>query len=277
MPDLETQITGWRQIMSRATGAREKVLDELEEHLREEVARLVGAGTSLDEAFAMASKKLGTPSDVVAEFNKLTAAPAVWMPVRIARMFAASTAAALVAAAAIVSQRRGILLASHNWCVTLGYVLMFIMGGVGICQVCAHWLGEPSAPQKKSLIGAMIQFANVSALLTGVGVLLGMFWAKENWGRYWAWDPKETGAFLVLSWAILISAIGWVKRRASTIAIIAILGNVVTAWGWFGANGKSSGLSYNVIVVSFAISQVLFALAGVVYSLARAKREQTRV
>jgi ABC-type transport system involved in cytochrome c biogenesis permease subunit len=31
------------------------------------------------------------------------------------------------------------------------------------------------------------------ALLT-MGMLMGMVWAKEAWGHYWTWDPKETWA-----------------------------------------------------------------------------------
>ncbi|MBN2892666.1 MAG: cytochrome c biogenesis protein CcsA [Bacteroidales bacterium] len=28
------------------------------------------------------------------------------------------------------------------------------------------------------------------------GLLFGAFWAKEAWGHYWTWDPKETWAFI---------------------------------------------------------------------------------
>lgn len=31
------------------------------------------------------------------------------------------------------------------------------------------------------------------ALLT-LGMLMGALWAKEAWGHYWSWDPKETWA-----------------------------------------------------------------------------------
>ena len=31
------------------------------------------------------------------------------------------------------------------------------------------------------------------AFLT-IGMLFGALWAKEAWGHYWAWDPKETWA-----------------------------------------------------------------------------------
>lgn len=29
-----------------------------------------------------------------------------------------------------------------------------------------------------------------------LGMLMGCIWAKEAWGHYWAWDPKETWAFV---------------------------------------------------------------------------------
>lgn len=31
-----------------------------------------------------------------------------------------------------------------------------------------------------------------------LGLLFGAFWAKEAWGHYWAWDPKETWAFITV-------------------------------------------------------------------------------
>lgn len=36
-----------------------------------------------------------------------------------------------------------------------------------------------------------------------LGMLMGAIWAKEAWGHYWSWDPKETWAF-VTSAAYLI-------------------------------------------------------------------------
>lgn len=32
-----------------------------------------------------------------------------------------------------------------------------------------------------------------------LGLLFGAFWAKEAWGHYWAWDPKETWAFITVA------------------------------------------------------------------------------
>lgn len=32
-----------------------------------------------------------------------------------------------------------------------------------------------------------------------LGLLMGAIWAKEAWGHYWSWDPKETWAFVTAS------------------------------------------------------------------------------
>jgi ABC-type transport system involved in cytochrome c biogenesis permease subunit len=32
-----------------------------------------------------------------------------------------------------------------------------------------------------------------------LGLLTGAAWAKESWGHYWSWDPKETWAFITVA------------------------------------------------------------------------------
>src|SRR5207237_9341223 len=57
------------------------------------------------------------------------------------------------------------------------------------------------------------------------------------------WDPKENGAVLiVLANALLLHARwgGLVRERG--IACLAIFGNIVTAWSWFGVNMLGIGL-----------------------------------
>lgn len=36
-----------------------------------------------------------------------------------------------------------------------------------------------------------------------LGLLFGALWAKQAWGHYWSWDPKETWAFL--TWATYVA------------------------------------------------------------------------
>jgi cytochrome c-type biogenesis protein CcsB len=63
-------------------------------------------------------------------------------------------------------------------------------------------------------------------------VIAGAIWAEEAWGRYWGWDPKETGSFF--TWVLYASYLharsthGWRGRRAAWIAIIAFVALMVT-------------------------------------------------
>lgn len=69
MFDLEAAITNWRRQM-RAGGLEDPaVLDELEAHLREEVAPQLGAGDAPAAVFARAVRQLGQPQELKQEFD----------------------------------------------------------------------------------------------------------------------------------------------------------------------------------------------------------------
>ena len=69
------------------------------------------------------------------------------------------------------------------------------------------------------------------------GLLFGALWAKEAWGHYWTWDPKETWAFL--TWlAYLIYIHLRLKKKQSVKAALWIVtaAFVVMLICWFGIN-----------------------------------------
>jgi ABC-type transport system involved in cytochrome c biogenesis permease subunit len=51
----------------------------------------------------------------------------------------------------------------------------------------------PATDVLDSVAHRLIAFAFV---LWTVGTIAGAMWAEQSWGRFWGWDPKETGAFL---------------------------------------------------------------------------------
>ena len=82
-----------------------------------------------------------------------------------------------------------------------------------------------------------------ATLLSFTGTVLGGIWADQSWGRFWGWDPKENGALLIVILNALILHARWggiVKQRG--MAQLAIGGNIVTAWSWFGTNMLGVGL-----------------------------------
>ncbi len=45
----------------------------------------------------------------------------------------------------------------------------------------------------------------IGLFVLAVGTFLGGVWANESWGRYWAWDPKETWALIsIIVYAIVL-------------------------------------------------------------------------
>jgi hypothetical protein len=70
MFDLEAAITDWRRQML-AAGLRTPVpLEELENHLREEIERRVKAGGNVRQAFELATLQLGPPAALKNEFRR---------------------------------------------------------------------------------------------------------------------------------------------------------------------------------------------------------------
>ncbi len=62
-----------------------------------------------------------------------------------------------------------------------------------------------------------------------------MIWTKENWGRYWGWDAKETGGLLVFLWvAWMTFTFKWPRVNVRAIMNMAMVGSLITCWAWFG-------------------------------------------
>ncbi len=164
-------------------------------------------------------------------------------------------------------------LATHVIAITLGYSATFLAGTIAAVYLIARTLTNTiTKDREKSLIRMVYGVVCFAMLLSFVGTVLGGIWADQSWGRFWGWDPKENGAALV----VLINAIILHARwggiiRARGIAALAVAGNIVTAWSWFGTNMLGVGLhaygfmdSASLWLAVFVGSQVLLiALAAV--------------
>ena len=92
-----------------------------------------------------------------------------------------------------------------------------------------------------------------ATLFSFIGTVLGGIWADQSWGRFWGWDPKENGALLIVLWNALILHARWgglVRDRG--IMNLAVFGNIVTSFSWFGVNMLNIGLhSYGFMDAAF--------------------------
>jgi ABC-type transport system involved in cytochrome c biogenesis permease subunit len=74
------------------------------------------------------------------------------------------------------------------------------------------------------------------AFLT-LGLLFGALWAKEAWGHYWTWDPKETWAFITwMGYLVYIHRRYHLPNRFKSALWILALAFVILLICWFGVN-----------------------------------------
>ena len=77
----------------------------------------------------------------------------------------------------------------------------------------------------------------------GLGIVLGAIWAESAWGRFWAWDPKETVSLITwMLYAAYLHARATAGWRDAKAAWINILGLVTMVFNLFFINLVVSGL-----------------------------------
>ncbi|MEI7459949.1 MAG: cytochrome c biogenesis protein CcsA [Pirellula sp.] len=173
-------------------------------------------------------------------------------------------------------------LSTHVISVSLGYSATFIAGFVGIGIVIASLIARLAGPKKAIGIKSAEVIPTLYRICYGVvcfglffsfvGTVLGGLWGDDSWGRFWGWDPKENGAMMIVLWNALLLHARWDKMIASLgFGILAIVGNIITAWSMFGTNLLGVGLhsygfskaTYNYLVF-FVLSQVALIIVGLI-------------
>ena len=72
-------------------------------------------------------------------------------------------------------------------------------------------------------------------LLT-MGMVMGALWAKEAWGTYWAWDPKETWAMVTwLSYMLYLHSRPRIKDHRLALALL-LFCFIMLQMCWYGVN-----------------------------------------
>jgi ABC-type transport system involved in cytochrome c biogenesis permease subunit len=167
-------------------------------------------------------------------------------------------------------------LSTHVVCITLGYSATYVAGLLGIVYLVGRLIpGVIEKPIARHQ-GADLALGKALGLMTyGVvcfalffsfwGTVLGGLWADDSWGRFWGWDPKENGALIIVLWNAVVLHALWDRMVGDRgLAMLAVGGNIVTSWSWFGVNELGVGLhSYGFTEgVLFTLSMVVLAHLG---------------
>lgn len=147
-----------------------------------------------------------------------------------------------------------IWLATHVVAITTGYSAMFLAGMLATIYIVR---GVFTRSLTSALAGSLTRMTYgvvcFATFFSFTGTVLGGIWADQSWGRFWGWDPKENGAILIVLWCAMILHARWggfIQQRG--LMIMAVFGNVLTSFSWFGVNMLGVGLhSYGFMEAAF--------------------------
>ncbi len=106
----------------------------------------------------------------------------------------------------------------------------------------------------------------IGLFVLAVGTFLGGIWANESWGRYWAWDPKETWALIsVIVYSIVLHLRFIPALRSNyvlnTVSVFAFGSIIMTS---FGVNYYLSGLHSYAAGDPVPIPTFIYVLVAIV-------------
>ena len=132
----------------------------------------------------------------------------------------------------------------HVAIIVSGYAPLALAAIIGL-MVLLLIIFRPNKPQPqwiksiKELTIVNEMSITIGLFLLTIGTFLGGVWANESWGRYWAWDPKETWALIsIIVYAIVLHMRLIPKVRNNLVY------NLASLWAFSSIIMTSFGVNY---------------------------------
>lgn len=132
------------------------------------------------------------------------------------------------------------LLTMHVFSASLSYGAAVVALGAAIMYLLAPHVKWKSWPKQELLDEIGYKAVVFTFPLLTIMIILGSIWANIAWGRYWAWDPKETAG--LVTWLIYGAYLharvvrGWRGNKSAWLLVVGFLAIIFTFFGnyWFG-------------------------------------------
>jgi ABC-type transport system involved in cytochrome c biogenesis permease subunit len=131
----------------------------------------------------------------------------------------------------------------HVPVIMASYAMVALSWMIGHVWLCLRLLRDEAHPEMRELSRIQYWVLPPALVLVFAGTVLGGVWADAAWGRFWGWDPKEIGAFvLMVAVTVVIHGryAGWLKDYGTA------AGTVVCGFAlfvsYYGVNFFSKGL-----------------------------------
>lgn len=129
-----------------------------------------------------------------------------------------------------------IWLAVHVWLgkIFLGCVVVALaLSLVVLLRRLRGGRGFPAMPGSGALDELAYRLVLIAFVFESLMLVAGAIWAQDAWGRYWAWDPLETWAFV--TWLAVAGYLHLraVKRPSPAVGALIVIGIFVIAFSTF--------------------------------------------
>ncbi len=119
-----------------------------------------------------------------------------------------------------------------------------LLGAATLMAVYLLWKKSKPTPQEVEITDNLV---NVGWAFMTFGMLFGALWAKEAWGHYWSWDPKETWA--AITWMAYLVYIHYRLRPSAKLKValwILVVAFFLLQMCWWGINYLPSAQGVSV-------------------------------
>lgn len=119
-----------------------------------------------------------------------------------------------------------------------------ILGAAAVMAIYLLFKKGTATPSEEEITDNLVY---VGLSFITLAMLMGALWAKEAWGHYWSWDPKETWAAITwLSYLCYIHFRIYRPRSLKAALVIVILSFCLLQMCWWGINYLPSAQGMSV-------------------------------
>lgn len=117
------------------------------------------------------------------------------------------------------------------------YMFSYAILGAVTLVALYYLFREEKLQDKERIMDMTDNLVYVGIAFVTMGMLMGAIWAKEAWGHYWSWDPKETWAAATwLGYLVYIHYRLLKTSKNKTSMTILLLAFMLLQVCWYGVN-----------------------------------------
>ncbi len=126
-----------------------------------------------------------------------------------------------------------------------------VLGASAVMAVYLLFIKKSAVADEEFIIIDNLVYVGLSFLT--IGMLFGALWAKEAWGHYWSWDPKETWAAITwLAYLVYVHYRQLPRHRGRLALCMLIIAFVLLQMCWWGINYLPSAQGSSVHTYSIS-------------------------